>query len=210
MEIALFVFDGMTALDAVGPMEVIGRVPDADLKIVAKQAGEIRAGKSSSALGLIADHAMSDVTAPDILLVPGAASMASVTSDDEILDWIRTVHPNTTWTTSVCTGALALGAAGVLDRKRAVTHWSAMKELEGYGAVPVDKRVVVDGKIVTGAGVSAGIDMALTLASLVAGEENAQFIQLMTEYDPQPPFSSGSLQTAPDAVRARAEALFGG
>lgn len=204
MEIALFVFDKMTPLDAVGPLEVIGRVPGATVKIVGKTAGPVRAGH----LGLTADYAMADVMSPDILLVPGAADMSHITSDDEILDWVRTVDGTSTWTTSVCTGALVLGAAGLLQGKRATTHWSAVKQLEGYGAIVTDRRVVTDGKIMTGAGVSAGIDMALTLLAEVAGEDHAQFVQLMTEYDPQPPFDSGSLAKAPDAIRDRALALF--
>jgi transcriptional regulator GlxA family with amidase domain len=204
MEIALFIFDKMTPLDAVGPLEVIGRVTGADVRIVGKSAGPVRAGH----LGLTADHAMADVMTPDIVLIPGAADMSHVTADDEVLDWLRSVDKHTTWTTSVCTGALVLGAAGLLDGKRATTHWSAMKQLEGYGAIPVDERVVTDGKIMTGAGVSAGIDMALTLLAEVSGADHAQFVQLMTEYDPQPPFNAGSLATAPDAVRDRALALF--
>lgn len=204
MEIALFIFDKMTPLDAVGPLEVIGRVPDADIRIVGKSAGPVRAGH----LGLAADYAISDVTSPDILLIPGAADMSHVTADEEVLDWVRTADQNTTWTTSVCTGALVLGAAGLLKGKRATTHWSAIKQLEGYGATAVNERVVTDGKIMTGAGVSAGIDMALTLLAEVAGKDHAQFVQLMTEYDPQPPFNSGSLGTAPDEIRNRAQALF--
>ena len=204
MEIALFIFDKMTPLDAVGPLEVIGRVPGAEVKIVGKVAGPVRAGH----LGLTADHAMADVMTPDIVLVPGAADMSHITSDDEVLDWVRSVDRNTAWTTSVCTGALVLGAAGLLDGKRATTHWSAMTQLAGYGAIPVDERVVTDGKIMTGAGVSAGIDMALTLLAEVSGADHAQFVQLMTEYDPQPPFNAGSLRTAPDEIRDRAQALF--
>jgi len=204
MEIALFIFDKMTPLDAVGPLEVIGRVPGATVKIVGKTAGPVRAGH----LGLTADYAMADVMSPDILLIPGAADMSHITSDTEILDWVRAVDAATTWTTSVCTGALVLGAAGLLQGKRTTTHWSAVKQLEGYGAIVTDRRVVTDGKIMTGAGVSAGIDMALTLLAEVAGEGHAQFVQLMTEYDPQPPFDSGSLAKAPDAIRDRALALF--
>ena len=204
MEIALFIFDKMTPLDAVGPLEVIGRVPGAEVKIVGKAAGPVRAGH----LGLTADHAMADVTSPDIVLIPGAADMSHITADEEILDWVRAVDENTTWTTSVCTGALVLGAAGLLEGKRAITHWSAVKQLEGYGAIVTNDRVVTDGKIMTGAGVSAGIDMALTLLAEVAGDDHAQFVQLMTEYDPQPPFNAGSLGTAPDAIRDRAMALF--
>ena len=204
MEIALFIFDKMTPLDAVGPLEVISRVPGADVKIVGKTAGSVRAGH----IGLTADHAMGDVTSPDIVLIPGAADMSHITSDAEILDWVRAVDKTTTWTTSVCTGALVLGAAGLLQGKRATTHWSAIRQLEGYGAIAVDERVVTDGKIMIGAGVSAGIDMALTLLAEVAGDDHAQFVQLMTEYDPQPPFNSGSLAKAPDAIRDRALALF--
>tara|TARA_R110002072_G_scaffold106588_3_gene232724 strand:- start:1138 stop:1755 length:618 start_codon:yes stop_codon:yes gene_type:complete len=204
MEIALFIFDKMTPLDAVGPLEVIGRVPGADVKIVGKTAGPVRAGH----IGLTADYAMADVTSPDIVLIPGAADMSHITSDDDILDWVRAVDKTTTWTTSVCTGALVLGAAGLLKGKRATTHWSAIEQLEGYGAIVTDERVVTDGKIMTGAGVSAGIDMALTLLAEVAGDDHAQFVQLMTEYDPQPPFDAGSLAKAPDTVRDRALALF--
>ena len=123
---------------------------------------------------------------------------------------MRAVDAGTTWTTSVCTGALVLGAAGLLKGRRATTHWSAMDRLAGYGAIPVAERVVTDGKVMTGAGVSAGIDMALTLLGTIAGAEQAQFVQLMTEYDPKPPYAAGSLASAPAAVRARAEALFAG
>ena len=203
MQIALFIFERMTPLDAVGPLEIIGRVPDADVKIVGKEKGIVRAGH----LGLSVDYAMEEVTTPDLLLVPDAASMDHVTSDEEVLDWVRMVDKNTTWTTSVCSGALVLGAAGLLEGKRATTHWQRMEKLAGYGAIPVDERVVIDGKFVTGAGVSAGIDMALTLLAEVSSEEHAQFVQLMTEYDPQPPFDSGSLKKAPKAVRERALAL---
>lgn len=204
MQIALFIFDRMTALDAVGPLEIIGRVPDADVRIVGKSKGEIRAGH----LGLSVDYTLDETTSPDILLVPGAANMNHVTADDEVLDWVRAVDKSSTWTTSVCTGALVLGAAGLLKGKRATTHWSAMKQLADYGAIPVTERVVTDGKVMTGAGVSAGIDMALTLLAQVSGTDHAQFVQLMTEYDPQPPFQSGSLESAPAAIRQKAENLF--
>lgn len=206
MEIAFYIFDRMTALDAVGPLEVVGRIPDADVKIVGKSKGSVRAGK----LGMETDFGIDDVSSADILLVPGAADMSHVTSDEEVLDWVRSIDKTSTWTTSVCTGALVLGAAGLLEGKRATTHWSAMEELKSYGAIPMNDRVVTDGKMMTGAGVSAGIDMGLTLLAEVAGEEHAQFVQLMTEYDPQPPFNAGSLDKAPDAVRERAEALLAG
>ncbi len=204
MQIALFVFDRMTPLDAVGPLEIIGRLPDADVRIVGKRAGPVRAGP----IGLVADYGLDDVRSPDILLIPGAADMSSVVSDSEVLDWVRAADAGSAWTTSVCTGALVLGAAGLLDGRRATTHWSALDRLAGYGAIPVRERVVTDGKVMTGAGVSAGIDMALTLLGAIAGEAHAQFVQLMTEYDPRPPYDSGSLASAPPEVRARAEALF--
>jgi transcriptional regulator GlxA family with amidase domain len=203
MQIALFIFERMTALDAVGPLEIIGRVPDADVKIVGKEKGIVRAGY----LGLAVDYAMEDVTTPDLLLVPGARDMDHITSDEKVLDWVRLVDKSTTWTTSVCSGALVLGAAGLLKGKRATTHWQRMENLTSYGAIPVNERVVRDGKFMTGAGVSAGIDMALTLLAEIAGEDHAQFVQLMTEYDPQPPFDSGSLKKAPEKVRERALAL---
>lgn len=204
MQIALFIFDRMTALDAVGPLEIIGRMPDADVRIVGKSTGTVRAGH----IGLTVDHTIDDVDKPDILLIPGAADMTSVMADAEVLDWVRAVDRTSTWTTSVCTGALVLAAAGLLKGKRATTHWSALDRLADFGAIPVSDRVVTDGKIMTGAGVSAGIDMALTLLGAVSGDDHAKFVQLMTEYDPSPPFDSGSLAKVPKAIREKALGLF--
>lgn len=206
MEIAILVFDDITALDAVGPLDVLSRLPGADIKIVAKQAGPLHAGAASAGLGLIADYALAQVTAPQVLVVPGGMGTRSLVHDREITDWIRAVHQTTTWTTSVCTGALLLGAAGLLQGLRATTHWAAMDLLAGFGATTTSERVVEQGKIITAAGVSSGIDMALTLAAKIAGAAEAQSIQLQIEYDPQPPFDSGSLAKASPEVRRLAGA----
>jgi transcriptional regulator GlxA family with amidase domain len=198
MRIAILIFDGLTALDAIGPYEVLSRLPEAELVFVAKEPGLTRT--DTARLGVNADAAIADVPDPDIVLVPGGEGNRPLMNDDEVLDWLRTAHEATTWTTSVCTGALVLGAAGILDGKRATTHWAYLERLREFGAEPVQERVVEDGKIITGAGVSAGIDMALTLASRVAGRKVAQAIQLGIEYDPRPPFDAGSPQKAPEEL----------
>jgi transcriptional regulator GlxA family with amidase domain len=209
MQIAFFIFDKITALDAVGPLEILARLPGADIRIVGKQAGPVRADRGSGQLGLIADHALADVPSPDIVLIPGAKDMSHVMADEAVLDWVRKAHETTQWTVSVCTGALALAAAGVLEGRKATTHWSALARLADYGAIPTKERVVTDGKIMTGAGVSAGIDLALTLSAEIAGEDHARFVQLMTEYDPHPPFTGGTPETTPEPVRQRAFDLLG-
>jgi transcriptional regulator GlxA family with amidase domain len=206
MEIAVFVFDDLTTLDAVGPLEVLARLPAAEVRIVGKERGPVRAGKSSGGLGLVADFALSEVRGADIIVVPGGFGTRALVDDAEVLDWIRTVHETTTWTTSVCTGSLLLGAAGLMRGLRATTHWNAMDLLAGYGAVATKARVVVEGKIITAAGVSSGIDMALHLAALVAGDELAESLQLQIEYDPQPPFDAGSVDKVSAQVCARAKA----
>jgi len=195
MRIAILIFDGLTALDAIGPYEVLSRLPESELRFVAKEAGRQRT--DTGALGVHADLALAELPDPDVLLVPGGEGNRSLMADDEVLSWLRDVHDASTWTTSVCTGALLLGAAGILDGKRATTHWAYLDRLRELGAEPVAERVVEDGKIVTAAGVSAGIDMALTLAGRIAGERVAQSIQLGIEYDPQPPFDTGSPSKAP-------------
>jgi transcriptional regulator GlxA family with amidase domain len=204
VRIAILIFDGLTALDAVGPYEVLSRLPGSELSFVAKEPGVKRT--DTGGLGVNADLAIADVPDPDIVLVPGGEGNRPLMDDAEILDWLRGAHGATTWTTSVCTGALVLGAAGILDGKRATTHWAYLDRLRDLGAEPVAERVVEDGKILTGAGVSAGIDMALTLASRVAGEKVAQAIQLGIEYDPDPPFDTGTPDKAPaelvDLIRA--------
>jgi transcriptional regulator GlxA family with amidase domain len=194
MKIAILIFDKLTALDAIGPYEVLSRLPEAELSFVAKESGTKRT--DTGALGLEADLALDQLTDPDILLVPGGAGNRPLLGDQQVLDWLRAAHETTTWTTSVCTGSLVLAAAGILDGKRATSHWAYRDQLREFGAEPVAERVVVDGKIVTAAGVSAGIDMALQLTALEFGEDLARAIQLGIEYDPQPPFDSGSPEKA--------------
>jgi putative intracellular protease/amidase len=194
MKIAILIFDKLTALDAIGPYEVLSRLPEADLRFVAKEAGMKRT--DTGALGVSADAALTDFTDPDIVLVPGGQGNRPLLEDEEVLEWLRAVDTTTKWTTSVCTGSLVLGAAGLLEGKRATSHWAYRHELERFGAEPVAERVVVDGKFVTAAGVSAGIDMALQLTALEYGDDLAKGIQLGIEYDPQPPFDSGSPEKA--------------
>lgn len=195
IRIAILIFDGLTALDAIGPYEVLSRIPEADLRFVAKQAGLKRT--DTEALGLQADLSLAELTDPDVVLVPGGKGNRPLMADDEVLDWLRGTHERSTWTTSVCTGSLVLAAAGILDGKRATTHWAYLDRLRDLGAEPVTERVVEDGKLMTAAGVSSGIDMALTLAARIAGEMVAQAIQLGIEYDPDPPFDTGSPSKAP-------------
>jgi putative intracellular protease/amidase len=195
MEIAIVLFDRLTALDAVGPYEVLSRLPDAHVTFVATEPGPKRT--DTGALSLVADRALSEVPHPDLLLVPGGPGQVRAEQDEVLLDWLRTAHETTSWTTSVCTGSLVLGAAGLLQGKRATTYWLALETLADHGAIPTDQRVVIDGKVATAAGVSSGIDMALTLAREIGGPELSQAIQLGIEYDPQPPFDSGSAAKAP-------------
>jgi transcriptional regulator GlxA family with amidase domain len=204
MEIAILLYDRFTALDAVGPFQVLALLPGAKVKWVATEARLIR---SDSRLGMMADVALDDVTRPDVVMVPGGIDVRPVMKDERVLAWLRDVHTTTTWTTSVCTGSLILGAAGILRGLRATTHWSALDALRDLGGTPVRERVVRDGKVVTGAGVSAGIDMALRLAETIAGPEVAQAIQLVIEYDPDPPYACGSPATAPAAVLDRARRI---
>jgi transcriptional regulator GlxA family with amidase domain len=198
MDIAIVLFDRLTALDAVGPYEVLSRLPDARVTFVATEPGPKRT--DTGFLALTADAALAEVPRPDILLVPGGPGQYQAEQDEVLLEWLRTAHETTTWTTSVCTGSLVLAAAGLLDGVRATTYWLALDELAERGAVAVDERVVIDGKIVTAAGVSSGIDMALTLAGEIGGPDLAQMLQLGIEYDPQPPYDAGSEAKAPDHI----------
>jgi len=198
VQIACFLFDGITALDIVGPYEVLQRLPEADVRFVAKQAGEIRT--DNKFLALVADHGIDEITEPDIVVVPGGFATRALEHDEETLDWIRAVDANTTWTTSVCTGSMLLAAAGLLEGKEATSHWASLPRLADYGAIPTARRVVEQGKVITAAGVSSGIDMGLTLAAKIAGDEFAQAVQLGIEYDPQPPFDAGSVEKAPDQI----------
>jgi putative intracellular protease/amidase len=198
MQIAFFLFPGITALDAVGPYEVLQRLPGAEVVFVAAEPGPQRTDNGS--LALTADASIDDVTSPDIVVVPGGFGTRPLMDDERVLSWVRTVHETSTWTTSVCTGSLVLAAAGLLEGLEATTHWGQLPVLATYGATPTSRRVVEQGKIITSAGVSSGIDMALVLASRIGGDVLAQAIQLGIEYDPQPPFDAGSPDKAPPDV----------
>ena len=194
MKIAILVFDKLTALDAIGPYEVLSRIPDVDLRFVSATTGVRRT--DTGALGISADATLDQFPDPDVLLIPGGEGNRPLLDDQATLNWVRGAHETSKWTTSVCTGSLVLGAAGLLEGKRATSHWAYREELRNYGAEPVAERVVVDGKVVTAAGVSAGIDMALHLTALEFGDVLARGIQLGIEYDPEPPFDSGSPEKA--------------
>jgi len=199
MDIAILIYDGFTALDAVGPYEILSCLPKAKVHFVAKDVGPVRT--HTKALSLMADFKLSDIPHPDIVVIPGGTKGTIVASKDGgILTWIRKAHESSKWTTSVCTGALILGAAGILQGLKATTHWYARDHLSQFGAEYTNERVVRQGKVITAAGVSAGIDMALHLAGEIAGKEVAQMIQLLIEYDPKPPFDSGSLMKADKSI----------
>ncbi len=198
MKTAILIFDGLTALDAIGPYEVLRSVPGWEVEFVAASTGEKRT--DSGALGISADHSLAEADQPDIVLVPGGAGNRPLLKDEEVLSWLREVDRGTKWTTSVCTGSLVLGAAGLLEGKRATGHWLYLDPLREYGADPVGGRFVEDGKTITAAGVSAGIDMALHLVGREVGPEVGQAIQLAIEYDPQPPFDAGSPAKAPAEI----------
>jgi putative intracellular protease/amidase len=206
VDIVCFVFDGITALDVVGPYEVLQRLPDAAVKFVGMQRGEIRT--DNGALALVADYAIDEVHSADVLVVPGGFATRQLEKDAQLLEWIRMIDTTSTWTTSVCTGSMLLAAAGLLEGKAATTHWASLERLREYGATPTEQRVVMQGKVVTAAGVSSGIDMALTLAAHIAGDDYAQAVQLGIEYDPQPPFDAGSRAKAPAHVLERMTALY--
>jgi putative intracellular protease/amidase len=211
MDVAILVYDRFTALDAVGPYAVLSNVPDARVGFVAAEPGPV--SDDAGSLTLIAERGLDEMPRPDIVVVPGGPGEVAVRAGEPVLDWLRKVHPTTSWTTSVCTGSLILGAAGLLRGLRATTHWLAFDELSALGAEPLRDRVVVDEAhhIITAAGVSSGIDMGLTLAARLSGDEVAQAIQLGIEYDPQPPFDAGSPEKAPPEVvellRARSRFL---
>jgi putative intracellular protease/amidase len=208
MIIAIGLYQGFTALDAIGPYEVLTYLPDAEVVLCAEDTGLV--DDHNDLLHLRIDTTFADVPRPDVLLVPGGPIAGQYAADGHpIVDWIRQAHPHTDWTTSVCTGALLLGAAGLLKGLPATTHWSAYGALASYGAQPTEQRVVTSGRIVTGAGVSAGIDLALTLAADIAGPEVAQTIQLAIEYDPHPPFDAGSPSKAPKPIYDMAVAALG-
>jgi putative intracellular protease/amidase len=199
MDIAIYIFPKLTALDAIGPYEVLQRLPGAKVKFVGAERGPIRTEQGM--LGVMRDYTFDEVPSADILVVPGGIGTRPLIDDEPSLEWIRAIDAGSTWTTSVCTGSLLLGAAGLLKGKKATTHWAAIEMLEAFEAIPTSERVVEQGKIITAAGVSSGIDMALRLAAHIAGDEAAQAIQLGIEYDPQPPFDTGSVHKASEKIR---------
>ena len=198
MDIAIPLFDRFTALDAVGPYETLSRLPGARVTFLAAQPGPV--STDNRMLQLVAERSLDDLPNPDIIVIPGGIGSRAMMRDTQLIEWVRTAHETSTWTCSVCTGSLVLGAAGLLAGLEATTHWMAMDTLATTGATPTRTRVVEQGKIITAAGVSAGIDMGLTLAARIAGDVVAQAIQLGIEYDPQPPFDSGSPAKAPAAI----------
>ncbi|MFE4692324.1 DJ-1/PfpI family protein [Streptomyces sp. NPDC056749] len=198
MQIAIVLFDRFTALDAVGPYEMLSRTPGARTVLVAERPGAVR--NDSGSLALVADRTLADVPAPDVIIVPGGPGQSAQMENEALLGWLRTADADSTWTTSVCTGSLLLAAAGLLTGRRATSHWLALDALAALGAEPTGERVVTDGKYVTAAGVSSGIDMGLTLLGRIAGDEHAQAVQLLTEYDPRPPYDCGSPEKAPAAM----------
>ena len=194
-QVAILLYPGVTALDAVGPLEVFSRMPNTEIRFVGKEAGPVMTEGDALLLGVT--HAVAETPSPDLVLVPGGTTTPGQMVDDEVLDWLREVHKTTTWTVSVCTGALILGAAGILKGSPATTHWYKIGVLRVMGAKPrPDERIVRSGKIVTAAGVSAGIDLALWLAGEIVGRERAEAVQLTIEYDPHPPFDAGHINKA--------------
>jgi transcriptional regulator GlxA family with amidase domain len=201
MQIALALYPKFTALDIVGPFQVLADVPGHEVVFVAGEAGPVV--DHTGRCPLVATATFADVTAPDVVVVPGELF---ADRDDRVVEWLRQVHPRTTWTTSVCTGSLYLAAAGILDGLDATTHWARADQLERLGARYTEQRVVEQGKVITAAGVSSGIDMALTLLDRMYGPAIAQSVQLAIEYDPQPPFDAGSPSKAPADILVLARA----
>jgi transcriptional regulator GlxA family with amidase domain len=203
LQIAIPLFPKFTALDAVGPYEVLQRIPDFEVVFVGHDRGEVRS--ENGMIGLSVDATFEDIVEPDVVVFPGGVGTRRLEHDARVLDWVRQAHAGSRFTTSVCTGSVVLGAAGLLQGLTATTHWSCYQELAAHGAEPTPMRVVehLDERIITSAGVSSGIDMALRLVELLADRTAAQAAQLMIEYDPQPPFDCGSVDKADDAVMTR-------
>jgi putative intracellular protease/amidase len=204
LRVAIPLFPRFTALDAIGPYEVLQRVPRLAISFIGHARGEVRS--DNGMLGIVLDATFDELPRPDVVVFPGGIGTRALLQDGRVLDWVRQAHAGTLYTTSVCTGSLVLAAAGLLPGLTATTHWGARHELEAQGAVPVPERVVehLDRRLITAAGVSSGIDMALRLVELLVDRTGAEATQLMIEYDPQPPFDSGALEKSSAAVRARA------
>lgn len=209
MQVAIMLYPGFTALDFIGPYESLRWLPDVDVRFVWHEPGPIAADSHVLLVG--ATHSFDETPSPDIILIPGGFATMEHARDEKVLDWVRRAHQTSTWTTSVCSGSVILAAAGVLDGKRATSHWAALPVLKTFGVQPVgDERVVVaDDKTVTAAGVSAGIDLGLWLAGQIAGDAKAKAIQLSIEYDPQPPYDSGHMSKASASTKALATAMMG-
>jgi transcriptional regulator GlxA family with amidase domain len=205
-QIAIVVYPGFTALDFIGPYEVLRNLPGAEVRFVWHEPGPITADSGVLLIG--ATHSFDETPSPDILLVPGGMTTMEHARDGKLLDWVRQAHQTATWTASVCSGSVILAAAGLLDGKRATSHWMALTALKALGAKTVsDERIVQEGDIVTCAGVSAGIDLAMWLTGQIVGEAKAKAVQLAIEYDPQPPFDSGHMSKASAATKVTATAM---
>jgi transcriptional regulator GlxA family with amidase domain len=203
LRVAIPLFEEFTALDGIGPYEVLQRVPTIDVTFIGHRRGEFRS--ENGMLGLLADATFAELPQPDVIVFPGGVGTRPLQFDDDVLDWVRHAHATTRFTTSVCTGSLVLGAAGLLEGLTATTHWSCYGELAAHGAVPTSQRVVehLERRIITAAGVSSGIDMALRLVELLVDRTAAEASQLMIEYDPQPPFDAGSVAKASETTMTR-------
>jgi transcriptional regulator GlxA family with amidase domain len=198
VQVAIVLYPAFTALDVMGPYEVLGRLPDTEVVFVAERPGRLTNDLGS--LSVKVEASFSDVASPDVVLVGGGPGQAQQMDDGPLHQWLRVADETTTWMTSVCTGSLILAAAGLLTGRRATSHWMAVDHLATFGVIPAKERVVIDGHYATAAGVSAGIDLALTLGGLIAGDEAAQTVQLIIEYAPEPPYRAGSIDTAPQSV----------
>ncbi len=213
MDVAILIYPDMTALDALGPYEVLSRLPDARVRFVAREKGPITA--DTGMLTIQAEAGISEIDRADVLLIGGgpASGVGAVMQDAPTLEWVAKMHEHSRYTVSVCTGSWILGAAGVLQGKRAGCHWLGLEALAQFGAEACSDRVVVDGKLWTAGGVTSGIDMALAFAAEVAGDDYAQMVQLALQYDPKPPFAGGTPETAPkhilELVQANAAAVLG-
>ncbi|MFI2642095.1 DJ-1/PfpI family protein [Streptomyces sp. NPDC018610] len=205
MDMVIPLFDRFEPLDAIGPYEILAYLPGATVRFVTARPGLVQDVLGSLPVHVATGYA--DVERCDVLLIPGGGSFQTMMDDADFLDWVRRIHAGTRFTTSVCTGSLVLGAAGLLNGLTATTHWDAAAQLESFGACYTAERVVRQGRVITSAGVSSGIDMALHLAALLTDELTAQAIQLYTEYDPQPPYETGSVAKAPAEVLDRARTL---
>jgi transcriptional regulator GlxA family with amidase domain len=208
MQIAIVLYPGFTALDFIGPYEVLRYLPDAEVRLVWHESGPVTADSGILVVG--ATHSFAETPSPDLILIPGGFSSMEHARDEVLLEWLRRAHETAIWTTSVCSGSIILAAAGLLKDKRATSHWMALSALKALGVTAVgDQRIVQEGDIVTAAGVSAGIDLGLWLAGQIAGPDRAKVIQLSMEYDPQPPFDSGHTSKASATTKATATMLMG-